>query len=162
MTNLRVGQGFDLHRLLEAPSAAIRLGGVDIPANYKVVAHSDGDVVVHALCDALLGAAALGDIGQHFSDRDARYRNINSMLLLAEVVVMLDQRRYAVVNCDITVLAEAVRIAPHGAAIQKSLAQVLRVSPQDVGIKAKTMEGLGSIGDNQAIAAQAVALIHRA
>ena len=158
---IRVGHGYDLHRLRGADASSVRLGGVNVPANYRLVAHSDGDVVVHALCDALLGAAALGDIGQHFSDKDPRWAGVDSMILLAQVVNMVRECGFVVANCDITVLAEAPKIAPHAPQMRERLAQALGIETQQVSIKAKTMEGLGSIGARHAIAAHAIALIER-
>lgn len=159
--SVRVGQGFDVHRL-EAGDG-VTLGGVRIACPYRVVAHSDGDVLVHALCDALLGAAGLGDIGHWFPDSDARFKGADSRALLREVVRQLTQRGWQVANADMTLIAEAPRVAPHVAAMRRRLAKDLGVAPAAVNVKATTTEGLGFTGRKEGVAAQAVALIvHRA
>lgn len=158
--NIRVGHGFDVHRL-EAGDG-VTLGGVRIPCAYRLIAHSDGDVLIHALCDALLGAAGLGDIGQIFPDSDPRHRGRDSREFLREVVQRLAQRGYAAVNADLTLLAQLPKIAPHAAAMRAALAADLGVAESAVNIKATTTEGLGAIGREEGIAAQAVVLISRA
>jgi 2-C-methyl-D-erythritol 2,4-cyclodiphosphate synthase len=156
---LRVGQGFDVHRL--AKGKGVTLGGVRIACPYRVVAHSDGDVLIHALCDALLGAAGLGDIGHWFPDTDARYRGADSRALLREVVRKLKKARWKVVNADLTLIAQVPRVATHVAAMRERLAADLGVKPAAVNVKATTTERLGFIGRRQGIAAQAVALLRR-
>lgn len=156
---LRVGQGFDVHRL-EAGEGVV-LGGVGIPCAFRVVAHSDGDVLVHALCDALLGAAGLGDIGHWFPDTDAKYRGVDSRALLREVVRRLKKARWKVVNADLTLIAQVPRVAPHVEAMRERLAKDLGVRRDAVNLKATTTEGLGLVGRKEGIAAQAIALIGR-
>ncbi|HKV42330.1 MAG TPA: 2-C-methyl-D-erythritol 2,4-cyclodiphosphate synthase [Blastocatellia bacterium] len=151
---LRIGIGFDIHRLVEGRTLV--LGGVEIPFEKGLLGHSDSDVLAHAICDALLGAAALGDIGTHFPDTDPKYAGASSMELLAHVVDMVKGRGYAILNVDSTVLAERPKVAPHIPAIRSRLAQALGVELAAVSVKAKTMEGLGDIGAGNAMAAQAV------
>lgn len=155
----RIGHGFDLHRLRPRPGGGIAVGGVRIAADHEVIAHSDGDVAIHALCDALLGAIAAGDIGQHFPDSDPRYAGVDSRRLLAEVAALLAARGYRVGNVDITVLAETPRLAPHRDAMRAALASVLGTAADRVSVKATTLEGLGAIGAREAIAAHAVAVV---
>jgi 2-C-methyl-D-erythritol 2,4-cyclodiphosphate synthase len=154
---VRVGQGWDIHRLVDG--RRLRLSGIDVPFERGLLGHSDGDVVLHAVTDALLGALAAGDIGQHFPDTDPRYRGADSALLLGEVVRLATQRGYRVGNVDVTILAEQPKLAPHVAAMQARLAELLGVAGAQVSIKAKTMEGLGAVGAGEAIAALAVALV---
>jgi 2-C-methyl-D-erythritol 2,4-cyclodiphosphate synthase len=153
----RIGTGFDVHRL--EPGAGVVLGGVRIACPYRVVAHSDGDVLIHALCDALLGAAGLGDIGRWFPDTDARFKGADSRTLLREVVRQLGRGRWRVVNADLTLIAEVPRVAPHVAAMRERLAADLGVAATSVNVKATTTEGLGFTGRKEGIAAQAIALI---
>lgn len=141
------------------PGDHLMLGGVRIAHSRGVVAHSDGDVVLHALCDALLGAAGLGDIGQHFPDGDPRWKGAASARFVGAVLGMLQARRLAVVNADLTVLAEAPRIAPHREAICREVARLLQVPVERVNLKATTTEGLGFLGRAEGIAAQAVVLL---
>jgi 2-C-methyl-D-erythritol 2,4-cyclodiphosphate synthase len=154
---VRIGQGWDIHRLVEG--RPLRLGGVEVPYERGLLGHSDGDVILHALTDALLGALAAGDIGQHFPDTDPKLRGIDSAVMLGEVVALVAQRGYRIGNVDVTVLAEHPKLAPHMAAIQQRVAVLLGVTREQVGIKAKTMEGLGAIGTGDAIAAMAVAAL---
>jgi 2-C-methyl-D-erythritol 2,4-cyclodiphosphate synthase len=154
---VRVGQGWDIHRLVAG--RRLRLGGVEVPSERGLLGHSDGDVVLHAVTDALLGAMAAGDIGQHFPDTDPRYRGIDSAVLLAEVVALAAARGYRIGNVDVTILAERPPLAPHMPAMQRRLAELLGVGAEQVGIKAKTMEGLGAVGAGEAIAALAVATV---
>jgi 2-C-methyl-D-erythritol 2,4-cyclodiphosphate synthase len=155
----RVGIGYDIHRLAEGRK--LILGGVEIPFEKGLLGHSDSDVLTHAVCDALLGAAALGDIGAHFPDTDARYRGAASLDLLARVVELITERGYRVANVDAVVLAERPRLRPHVAAIRERLASALRVDIDSVSVKAKTGEGLGPVGAGEAMAAHAVALLVR-
>jgi len=154
---VRVGSGFDVHAFGSGDS--VMLGGVRVAHTHGVVAHSDGDVVLHALCDALLGAAALGDIGQHFSDRDPRWRGADSARFLAEVLARVRARGFAVENADVTVISQAPRIAPHREAMRCRIAQLLEVDEARVNVKATTTEGLGFLGRAEGVAAQAVVLL---
>ncbi|MGH8456472.1 MAG: 2-C-methyl-D-erythritol 2,4-cyclodiphosphate synthase [Stenotrophobium sp.] len=155
----RIGHGFDAHRI-EAGSG-VTLGGVLIPCDWRIVAHSDGDVLIHALCDALLGAIGGGDIGKLFPDTDARFKGIASRLLLREVMARVNAQGWSVVNADLTLIAQAPRVSPHAAAMKTCLAQDLRISEDAVNIKATTNEGMGHIGRGEGIAAHAVVLIER-
>ena len=158
MVNLRVGLGYDVHRLVEG--RPLVLGGVTIEHELGLEGHSDADALSHAIIDALLGAAALGDIGSHFPDTDERWRGADSVELLAHTVELLRSRGFGVVNVDAVIVAEAPRMKPHVAAMRERLAEALRVPGDRVGIKATTEEGLGPVGRREAIAARAVALIH--
>jgi 2-C-methyl-D-erythritol 2,4-cyclodiphosphate synthase len=154
---VRIGCGFDVHAF--GPGDHLMLGGVRIAHGRGVLAHSDGDVVLHALCDALLGAAGLGDIGQHFPDSDPRWKGAASSRFVAAVLALLQARRLAVVNADLTLIAEAPRIAPHREAICREVARLLDVPLERVNLKATTTEGLGFLGRAEGIAAQAVVLL---
>lgn len=154
---MRIGHGFDVHRLESGHPLVI--GGVTVPYHKGFVAHSDGDVLIHALCDALLGAAALGDIGRHFPPEDPAYRGIDSRILLRRVVELLGDRALTVCSADITVAAEAPKLAPHIPAMKANLAGDLDVDPGVLNIKATTTEGLGFTGRGEGIAAWAVALL---
>jgi len=151
---MRVGYGFDLHRLVQGRDLV--LGGVAIPFEKGLLGHSDADVLLHALCDALLGAAGLGDIGQHFPDTDNALRDISSTVLVARVFRMISDKGFSVNNVDATILAEAPKLAPHTSAMEASMAKLLKADPGCVNIKATTMEGLGVIGQGEAIAAMCV------
>jgi 2-C-methyl-D-erythritol 2,4-cyclodiphosphate synthase len=157
---IRVGQGFDLHALV--PGRRLVLGGVAIEHERGLLGHSDADVLLHAISDALLGAAGLGDIGRIFPDSDPRYRDADSRALLAEVMQRVGQDGWRVANVDGTVLAEQPRIAPHVEAIRTSIAALLQVDRAQINVKGKTTERLGSIGRGEAIAASAVVLLTRA
>lgn len=157
MTMLRIGQGFDVHAF--GPGDFVVLGGVRIPHHQGLVAHSDGDVLLHALCDALLGAAALGDIGRHFPDSEARWRGADSRVLLRQVRVLVAEQGYRVVNVDSTVIAQRPRLAPHIPAMVECIAADLEVSQGAVNVKATTTERLGFTGRGEGIAAQAVVLL---
>jgi 2-C-methyl-D-erythritol 2,4-cyclodiphosphate synthase len=154
---MRIGTGYDVHRF--GPGDHVRLGGVAIPHDRGVVAHSDGDVLLHALMDALLGAAALGDIGRHFPPGDARFAGADSRALLREVARLVAAQGFAVANCDLTLVAEAPRIAPHREAMVANIAADLGVAPDRVNVKATTTEGLGALGRGEGIAAQAIVLL---
>ena len=154
---MRIGQGFDIHTLAEGRKLII--GGVIIPYERGLVGHSDADVLLHAICDALIGAAALGDIGKHFPDTDPRYAGIDSRKLLREVAKLLRARRYRVVNIDATVIAQAPKLAPFILGMRENIAADLGVAVADVNVKAKTAEHLGAIGRGEGIAAEAVVLI---
>ncbi|HEV8019464.1 MAG TPA: 2-C-methyl-D-erythritol 2,4-cyclodiphosphate synthase [Steroidobacteraceae bacterium] len=154
---MRVGCGFDVHTF--GPGDFVMLGGVRIAHTRGLVAHSDGDVVLHALCDALLGAAGLGDIGQHFSDADPQWQGAASGRFVDAVLAMLRAHGLAVVNADVTVIGQAPRIAPHREAMRRRIAQLLGVDQAHVNVKATTTDGLGFLGRAEGIAAQAVVLL---
>jgi 2-C-methyl-D-erythritol 4-phosphate cytidylyltransferase / 2-C-methyl-D-erythritol 2,4-cyclodiphosphate synthase len=154
---MRIGSGFDVHTFGEGDF--VMLGGVRVPYGRGVIAHSDGDVILHALCDALLGAAGLGDIGQHFRDDDPQWRGADSKGFVRAVLVMLRERNLAVVNADITVLAEAPRLAQHREEIRRSIAALLEVAADCVNGKATTTEKMGFLGRGEGLAAQAVVLL---
>lgn len=154
---MRIGHGYDSHRFAEG--RRLVLGGVEIPHERGLDGHSDADAVAHAVTDALLGAAGLGDIGRHFPPTDAAWKDADSIQLLAKAVRLLEGRNYQVVNVDVTVVSEAPRIGPHAAAMQERLASVLRIAPGHISIKGKSNEGMGWIGRGEGIAAFAVALI---
>ena len=154
---MRIGLGTDVHAF--GPGDFVTLGGVRIPHSQGLVAHSDGDVVLHALCDALLGAAGLGDIGQHFKDTDPQWKGADSKRFVRGVLDMLRARGLRVGNADISVLAEAPKLAPFRDDMRRQIAQLLEVSEEDVNVKATTTERLGFIGRAEGIAAQAVALL---
>ena len=158
--DFRVGNGYDVHRLAEG--LPLVLGGVKIPHTKGCVAHSDGDVLIHALCDALLGALALGDIGQHFPDTSDAYAGIDSTILLARVAEMIRERGWEVVNVDTTLLAQKPKIAPHVPQMRSRLAEVLGIAPEAVSVKATTTERLGFTGREEGIAAYATCLLSRA
>ena len=157
---IRVGSGLDVHAF--GPGDHVMLGGVRIDHVAGVLAHSDGDVLLHALCDALLGAAGLGDIGQHFPDSDPRWRGAPSSGFVEATVAMLHGRGWRVVNADLTLLAEAPRIGAHRAAICARVAALLQLPPDAVNLKATTTERLGFVGRAEGLAAQATVLIERA
>ena len=154
---MRVGFGFDVHRLV--PGRKLILCGVEIPYDYGLMGHSDADVATHALIDALLGAAGLGDIGEHFPDTDERFRGISSLKLLKETLRLLEEKGFFPVNADLTLVCERPKLKPYKEAMRKTLAETLGLRPQDVNLKAKTTEGLGFVGRKEGIAAYAVALI---
>ena len=156
---MRVGHGYDVHRLVEGRK--LILGGVEIPWEKGLLGHSDADVLLHALMDAMLGAAALGDIGQHFPDSDERYAGADSLQLLAEVSRLLTEAGYRLFNVDCTILAQRPKLMPHVPAMRANIARVLGVEPDAVSVKATTEEGLGFTGDGSGIAAHAVVLIER-
>ncbi len=154
---MRIGQGFDVHAFREG--GRLVLGGVEIPHERGLAAHSDGDVLLHALCDALLGAAALGDIGRHFPDSDPRYAGIDSRVLLREVYAKVCAAGWRLVNADTTIIAQAPRLAPHVEAMRANIAGDLGVDVGAIGVKATTSERLGFTGRGEGIAAQAVVLL---
>jgi len=154
---MRVGSGFDVHAF--APGDFVMLGGVRVAHTAAVRAHSDGDVLLHALCDALLGAAGLGDIGQHFPDNDPKWRGADSAHFVAAVLALLQQRGLRVLNADLTLIAQAPRLAPYREAIRARIAQLLGTELGRVNLKATTTEGLGFLGRAEGIAAQASVLL---
>lgn len=155
----RIGHGFDVHRI--ESGEGMRLGGVEITCDYRIIAHSDGDVLLHAICDALLGAAGLGDIGEHFPDTDARYAGADSTQLTAEVMSLLEQRGWSVGNLDCTLVAQVPRVSAVKLPIRQRLAELLKVSQEQVNFKATTTEGLGPVGRKEGIEAHAVVLLYR-
>lgn len=154
---MRIGQGFDVHALVAGRTLTI--GGVAIPHERGLDGHSDADVLLHAICDALIGAAGLGDIGTHFPDTDPRYRGADSRKLLREVAQLLDRSGWRVVNVDATIIAQAPRMAPHISRMRENVASDLGVAVSAVNVKAKSGERLGFIGRGEGIAAEAAALI---
>lgn len=159
MISLRIGQGRDVHQLVE--DRELIIGGVTIPYEKGLLGHSDADVLLHALCDALLGAAALGDIGTHFSDTDAQYKNIDSRVLLRNVRQLLRERNFEIINIDATIIAQAPKMAPYIPAMIANIAQDLDIPDSAVNVKAKTAEKLGALGRKEGIAAEAVCLINQ-
>ena len=155
--DIRIGNGYDVHRL--APGLNLVLGGVEIPHTKGCVAHSDGDVIIHALCDALLGALALGDIGHHFPDTSAEFAGIDSKVLLRRTYAMIQERGYSLVNADITLLLQAPKIAPYVMQMRQALAAVLEVPVDAVSVKATTTEKLGFTGREEGVEAYAAVLI---
>ena len=155
---MRIGHGYDTHRFVAG--RPLVLGGVSVPHDKGLLAHSDGDVVIHALCDALLGAAALGDIGMHFPDTSGDYENIDSRILLRQVHTLLAQKSCTVVNADITIIAEEPEMAPHIDAMRENLAADLAVGKDAINVKATTNERMGFIGNREGIAVHAVVLIN--
>lgn len=154
---MRIGHGIDAHRFGEGDH--IMLGGVKIPFEHGFIAHSDGDVVIHALCDALLGAAALGDIGQHFPDTSSEFVNIDSRILLRRVVDLLAKHKFTIGNVDVTIVVQAPKMAPHIPAMCENMAADLGVDMGCVGIKATTTEGMGFTGRGEGIETHAVVLL---
>ena len=157
--NLRIGIGHDTHRL--GPGHTLRLGGVDVPHDRSLIGHSDADVLLHALIDALLGAAALGDIGQFFPNTDVKNANRDSVEMLREVMAQIQQAGYRIVNVDCILFAEQPKFSPHANEIRERLSEMLSVGVDVVGLKAKTGEGVGPVGNEEAISAQAVALLEK-
>lgn len=157
MGKIRIGQGFDVHQLVEGRELII--GGVTIPYEKGLMGHSDADVLLHAVCDALLGAAALGDIGRHFSDTDSRYKNIDSRVLLREVHRLLEESGYKVSNIDATIIAQSPKMAPYIPTMIANIAQDLQMPTLDINVKAKTAEHLGPVGRGEGIEAEVVCLI---
>jgi 2-C-methyl-D-erythritol 2,4-cyclodiphosphate synthase len=154
---MRIGQGFDVHALVAGRRLVI--GGVEIAHDKGLLGHSDADVLLHAICDALLGAAALGDIGRHFPDSDPRYRGIDSRELLRETAALLAARHFRVLSVDATIIAEAPRMAPHVGAMVANIAADIGMDAARVNVKATTTEGLGFTGRGEGIAAQAICLV---
>ena len=154
---MRIGHGYDVHRLVEG--RRLILGGVDIPHTTGLLGHSDADVLVHAIMDALLGAAALGDIGKHFPDSDPAFCGADSLKLASHVAALLREHGYRIVNIDSTILAQAPKLAPHIPLMRQNIAAALGIPSEDVNVKATTEEGLGFTGEKLGIAAHAVCLI---
>ena len=156
---IRVGQGYDVHRFKDGGD--VILGGVKIPYEQGLEAHSDGDVVLHALCDAILGAAALGDIGKHFPDTDPEFKGADSRVLLRHVYGIVQEKGYQLVNADITIIAQAPKMSPHTAAMCRNIADDLNVDVDCINVKATTTEKLGFEGRKEGIAVQAIVLIEK-
>jgi 2-C-methyl-D-erythritol 2,4-cyclodiphosphate synthase len=154
---MRIGQGVDVHAF--GPGDFVMLGGVRIPYTRGVIAHSDGDVILHALCDALLGALGQGDIGQHFKDTDPRWKGADSKGFVRHIMEMVRSRNLRVGNADVTVLSEAPKVGPHRDEIRRQMAELLEVSTEYVNVKATTTEKLGFLGRSEGIAAQAIVLL---
>ena len=159
MTKLRVGHGYDVHRLVEG--RALILGGVTVPFDRGLLGHSDADVLTHAVMDALLGAAGLGDIGRHFPDSDPAYAGADSLVLLDHVVALLNEKGWQVGNVDATILAQRPKLAPHIGQMRDNLARHMNVTAEQVNVKATTEEGLGFTGSGEGIAAHAVVLLEK-
>jgi len=157
--NLRIGEGWDVHALV--PGRRLVLGGVEIAHTHGLLGHSDADVLLHAITDAVLGAAGLGDIGRHFPDNDPQFRGADSFRLLQQVMEQVGQQGWRLVNLDSTIVAQAPKLAPHMLAIHAGVAKALGVAPDQVNVKAKTAEKLGPVGQGQSIEARAVALLQR-
>ena len=159
MSNIRIGHGYDVHKLVEGRKCI--LGGVDIPYEKGLLGHSDADVLLHAISDALLGAAALGDIGKHFPDTDAAYKNADSLVLLSRVNEIINQAGYKVSNIDSTVIAQAPKLAPHIEKMRKNIANALSTELDAISVKATTEEKLGFTGRGEGISAHAVCIIEK-
>lgn len=154
---MRVGMGYDVHRLVEG--RPLIMGGVEIPHETGLLGHSDADVLIHAIMDALLGAAALGDIGKHFPDTDEKYRGISSLKLLSYVKTLLEEQFFFIENIDATIIAQAPKMLPHIDRMRENIAQVLALELSQINIKATTEEGLGFTGSKEGISAQAICLL---
>lgn len=154
---MRIGHGYDVHKF--GGKGPIVMAGVSIPYEQGFIAHSDGDVAIHALCDAILGALCLADIGNHFPDTDDEYENIDSRILLRHVVKLMQERGYVIGNADITIAAQAPKMAPHLVAMRQILSEDLQTSTEQVNVKATTTEGLGFVGQKQGIEVHAVVLL---
>lgn len=155
---MRIGMGYDVHRLVEG--RALIMGGVQIPHEKGLLGHSDADVLVHAVMDALLGAAALGDIGKHFPDTDPAYKGISSICLLEHVGRLLEENCFLIENIDTTIIAQAPKMRPHIDAMRKNMADALRIDISQINVKATTEEGLGFTGNGEGISAQAICLLN--
>lgn len=156
---IRIGHGYDVHKLVS--ERELVLGGVKVPHTLGLLGHSDADVLTHALCDALLGAMALGDIGKHFPDNDEKYKGISSIILLSQVKKLMDEKGFVLSNCDITVIAQAPKLAPYIPDMQRNLAEALGTDLSNVNIKATTEEHLGFTGRFEGISAHAVVLLQK-
>jgi len=151
---MKVGIGYDIHKLV--PERKLILGGVEIPFVKGLLGHSDADVILHALCDAILGGLGLGDIGEHFPDTDQEYKNVSSLLLLKKVADLMREKKYKASNADVTVILEEPRVSPFKGRMKENIAKALAMNIDDVNIKATTSEGVGTLGKSEAIAAYAV------
>ncbi|WP_373217175.1 2-C-methyl-D-erythritol 2,4-cyclodiphosphate synthase [Ruminococcus sp. 5_1_39BFAA] len=155
---MRVGMGYDVHRLTK--DRDLILGGVNIPWEKGLLGHSDADVLIHAIMDALLGAAALGDIGKHFPDTDPKYKGISSVLLLEHVAKLLEEKGFGITNIDATIIAQKPKMAPHIPQMRENIAKALGIETSSLNIKATTEEGLGFTGREEGIASQAICLLY--
>ena len=155
--NFRIGQGYDVHRLIAGRKMII--GGIEIPSEKGIFGHSDADVLLHAICDAMLGALALGDIGKHFPDTDPVYKDISSLKLLGHVDQLIRSKGFCVVNIDSTIVLEKPKIAPYVVKMRTAIAEKLKIHVEDVSVKATTSEGMGFVGTGDGITAQAVVLL---
>lgn len=158
--SFRIGHGYDVHKFTSSKKNII-IGGVEIPYEMGLEAHSDGDVLIHALCDAILGALGLGDIGKHFPDTDMEYKNTDSKFFLAEIKKMLDDKEYSISNIDCTIIAQAPKMLPHIEKMKACLASVLEIQINQINIKATTTEQLGFIGRKEGITTHVVCLLNR-
>ena len=156
---IKIGYGYDVHQL--APQVDLWLGGIKIPHTHGAIGHSDADVLIHVICDALLGAANLGDIGFHFSDKDRKYKDIDSKILLKEVLKLIDKKSFKIGNIDTTICLQEPKIGPYIEDIKASLSKVTSLDTDDISIKATTTETLGFVGKREGIAAHAVVLIYK-
>jgi len=154
---MRIGIGYDIHKLVE--NRKLILGGVEIPSKLGLLGHSDADVLVHAICDAILGAAAMGDIGQHFPDTDDRFKGISSLILLENVKDLINDENYSIANIDTVLIAEKPKLAPFIPKIRNNIANTLDINVDQVSVKATTNEGIGELGQCKAIAAEAVVIL---
>lgn len=154
---MRIGTGYDVHKLVE--NRKLIMGGVDIPYEKGLLGHSDADVLIHAILDALLGAAALGDIGKHFPDTDPAYKGISSIILMEHVAGLLKEKGYVIGNIDATIIAQRPKMAPHLSMMRENMAKALGITVEQINVKATTEEGLGFTGNGQGIAVQAIALL---
>ncbi len=157
--NLRIGFGVDVHRLQEG--YPLWLGGIQIPSSFGAVGHSDADVLIHAICDALLGALSLRDIGYHFSDEDPQFKGIDSKILLKKVHEMVQTKGFGIINLDATVILEAPKVNPHIEKMQMIMGEILKLSPEEISIKATTHEKVDSFGEKKAIKAYATVLLYQ-
>ena len=155
----RIGQGFDIHKLVEGRK--LILGGVEIPYEKGLLGHSDADCLIHAIIDSILGALAMGDIGSHFPDTDEKYKDADSVVLLKEVLNILNNSEYKIVNLDTTIKAQAPKMRPHIDNIRLNLSKIINLPIENVSVKAKTMEGLGAVGEKQAIICDAIVLLSK-
>jgi 2-C-methyl-D-erythritol 2,4-cyclodiphosphate synthase len=159
VSDYRVGTGFDAHRLTRG--RPLVLGGVEVEHDRGLEGHSDGDCLIHALCDALLGAAAAGDMGRHFPSSDGRWKGASSLIFLEEVARLVGERGYRIENVDVTVIAQAPALAPHTEAMRHALCRCLGIGLEEVSVKAKSTDGLGALGREEGIAAQATVLLRK-
>ena len=160
MSNIRIGEGWDIHALVEG--RPLKLGGVHVPYSKGLLGHSDADALLHAITDALFGAAGMGDIGTHFPDTDAAFKGADSAVLLAEAARRVRAQGYSIGNVDSTIIAQAPKLAPHRGAMRTRIADILGMAPDCVNVKAKTAEKMGPVGEGLAIEARAVVLLQRA
>ena len=159
MCNFRIGQGFDIHKLV--PNRKLILGGIEIPCEKGLLGHSDADCLIHSIIDSILGALALGDIGSHFPDTDMKYKDADSTKLLEEVLTIMNDKRYRIVNLDTTIKIQAPKMRPYIDDIRKNLAEIVQIPVENISVKAKTMEKLGVVGNGDAVICDATALLEK-